>query len=54
MKPEKTIARLILIVEYDEMPNKKDVERIVDMAREIGIVVVATFATLRPSTVSLM
>jgi hypothetical protein len=52
-RPE-TVAVLVLVVEFDEMPESAHLEALVDMSREQGGPVRADFYNLAPAKTSLL
>lgn len=49
-----TVARLVLVVEYDELVGASELEELVEKARELGAVVTADVHVLSPSVVDVL
>ena len=41
-------ARLLMVIEYEEIPEFSEVEELIDKARELGHPIVARFESLQP------
>lgn len=49
-----TVARLVMVVEYDELVGASELEALVEKARELGAVVTADVHVLSPSVVDVL
>jgi hypothetical protein len=44
-----TLARLVIVVEYEREPENADIEEVVEKTREVGEPIVAVLERFRPS-----
>ncbi len=53
VKAGQKVARLTLIVEYDNVPDRIDVDEVVEKARGLGTIVTADLEYVKPCKVDL-
>lgn len=49
-----TVARLVMVVEYDNTPDRSELEALIEKARELGGVEIAEYHHLAPTRESLV